>query len=586
MIVEFFNRGTGVGEGSVDYLLGRRRDRLKARLLRGHDLETIELINSLDFKKKYTSGCLSFEEDDISESLKYQLMDDFEEALFPGLDKNQYSVLWVEHKDKGRLELNFVIPNVELTTGKRLQPYYVGADFHRIDAWKDITNIKYGFSDPKDPARRQSTSFSKDLPLDKKEAVILINSAVEEAVLSGVIRNRKDVVRYLSESGLEVARETRKSISLRDPDGGRNIRLKGAIYERDFEFSRELAAEIKGRSREYKVRNAERFSRAQKRYLYGLRKRRADLEKRYRTVSSVSPKSLSEENPGNNGELQRLSESSRDLAQSISPGGAETISTERGSDIKDFRAELKAHGDINFQNLADPIEHRANYSRGVDIGSYLFGLQSQRNLFRDSTSREDLGNSSETSGRSDDSEVSDKGWEEFTLCRVRSKVQRKELAGWKDRERSENSSNEGIIDEYGDTAIIVERLNRINQRISETKRGSEQSRTEVNRRLREITERSEYANRKLSENTEELFRNFNSCSENGSGEDFLRGAERNLSENRKALFRELESDPNIRAASGILKRASAEIIDIFNDYRERIDSRKKEKEHEGIDISL
>ena len=36
----------------------------------------------------------------------------------PGLEKNQYSILWVEHQDKGRLELNFVIPNMELQTGK------------------------------------------------------------------------------------------------------------------------------------------------------------------------------------------------------------------------------------------------------------------------------------------------------------------------------------------------------------------------------------------------------------------------------------------------------------------------------------
>ncbi|EEZ6074964.1 relaxase/mobilization nuclease domain-containing protein, partial [Escherichia coli O6] len=50
--------------------------------------------------------------------------------------KNQYSILWVEHQDKGRLELNFVIPNMELQSGKRLQPYYDRADRPRIDAWQ------------------------------------------------------------------------------------------------------------------------------------------------------------------------------------------------------------------------------------------------------------------------------------------------------------------------------------------------------------------------------------------------------------------------------------------------------------------
>ena len=56
---------------------------------------------------------------------------------FPGLDKDQYQILWVQHQDKvnqdtgeTRLELNFVIPNVELT-GKRLQPFYAPVDLDR-----------------------------------------------------------------------------------------------------------------------------------------------------------------------------------------------------------------------------------------------------------------------------------------------------------------------------------------------------------------------------------------------------------------------------------------------------------------------
>ena len=43
-------------------------------------------------------------------------MQDFEQALFPGMDQSQYRVLWIEHQDKlneetgeRRLELNFLI---------------------------------------------------------------------------------------------------------------------------------------------------------------------------------------------------------------------------------------------------------------------------------------------------------------------------------------------------------------------------------------------------------------------------------------------------------------------------------------------
>ena len=46
------------------------------------------------------------------------------------MSSDQYRVLWVEHRDKvneetgeSRLELNFLIPNVEVNSGKRLQPF-------------------------------------------------------------------------------------------------------------------------------------------------------------------------------------------------------------------------------------------------------------------------------------------------------------------------------------------------------------------------------------------------------------------------------------------------------------------------------
>ncbi|WP_149807134.1 relaxase/mobilization nuclease domain-containing protein, partial [Listeria monocytogenes] len=128
MIVKFHARGTGKGSGPVDYLLGRERNREGAILLRGNPDQTEALIDSSRFAKRYTSGVLSFAEADLPPEAKNALMDDFEASLLPGLDDDQYECLWVEHRDKGRLELNFVIPNIELQSGKRLQPYYDRAD--------------------------------------------------------------------------------------------------------------------------------------------------------------------------------------------------------------------------------------------------------------------------------------------------------------------------------------------------------------------------------------------------------------------------------------------------------------------------
>ena len=120
MIIKFHSRGRGCGSGSVDYLLGKDRDREGARLDSGDPEQMIQLIDSINYAQKYKSGVLSFAERDLEEHQKQEIMESFEQALMPGLEKDQYSILWVQHQDKERLELNFVVANVELQSGKRL----------------------------------------------------------------------------------------------------------------------------------------------------------------------------------------------------------------------------------------------------------------------------------------------------------------------------------------------------------------------------------------------------------------------------------------------------------------------------------
>ena len=58
MIVKFFRHGTGGGSAVFDYLLGKDGDRPDAEILRGDVDQQKLLIDSLDFKRQYTSGCL------------------------------------------------------------------------------------------------------------------------------------------------------------------------------------------------------------------------------------------------------------------------------------------------------------------------------------------------------------------------------------------------------------------------------------------------------------------------------------------------------------------------------------------------
>ncbi|EMV3982818.1 relaxase/mobilization nuclease domain-containing protein, partial [Escherichia coli] len=167
MIVKIHSRGAGSGSGPVDYLLGKDRQREQASVLRGNPEHVRELIDGCDFARAYTSGVLSFQEPDIADAEKSRLMDEWEHTLLPGLDRDQYACLWVEHRDKGRLELNFVIPNIELQSGKRLQPYFDRADRPRVNAWQTLTNDRLGLRDPNDPTYRRPLTQASDLPRDK-----------------------------------------------------------------------------------------------------------------------------------------------------------------------------------------------------------------------------------------------------------------------------------------------------------------------------------------------------------------------------------------------------------------------------------
>src|SRR5699024_1678974 len=142
MLVKSFARGSGGGSGPVDYLCGKDRQREGATVLRGDPEQTRELIDGPAdrFAQRYSGLVLSFAESEISDELRQKCMDEFESVLMPGLEADQYDALWVEHRDKGRVELNVLIPNVELRSGKRLQPYYHAADKARVDTWKNAIN--------------------------------------------------------------------------------------------------------------------------------------------------------------------------------------------------------------------------------------------------------------------------------------------------------------------------------------------------------------------------------------------------------------------------------------------------------------
>lgn len=266
MLVKIFGTGKGQGDAVVGYLLGYDylnggEMRAGASILNGDPQLTQELINATQYAKRYTAGCLSFEESpaDLTAEQKRQIMQSFEDTIFTGLDPEQYNILWVEHTDKineatgkPRLELNFVIPNIECRTGKRLQPYYHRADVKRVNAFQNLVNFSYSLSDPHDPNKQREVNpyasrnlaktadlVHKDTPkgiefATHSQAKQAINNAVAEQIEQGKISNRDDIVNYLPSLNVVIDRVTDNSITVKAPNITKNIRLNSNIFKKDW----------------------------------------------------------------------------------------------------------------------------------------------------------------------------------------------------------------------------------------------------------------------------------------------------------------------------------------------------------------
>ena len=302
MIVKFFKFGKGNSKSCIDYLLGADRDREHARVLSGDVELTSAIIDSSRFAKKYTSGCLSFAEADLPEADKKKIMADYEKCLFPGMDPDQYNILWIEHRDKGRLELNFVIPNVELSTGKRLQPFYAPVDLGRVDCFKKIVNHDYNLHDPDDPENRQlsSVQLNEDGEIKPKgkevgksqtadEIANTVDTLVMQAYLDGKIKDRDDAILFLTdELKLNVSRITKSSISITLPDRKRPIRLKGEMYEQSFTTDdRADSKEEARRADSYRERISRDITAVKAEYSDRIESKRTALAERYRSIEQT-----------------------------------------------------------------------------------------------------------------------------------------------------------------------------------------------------------------------------------------------------------------------------------------------------------
>ena len=269
MLLKFFNRGTGKGKAPVEYLLkktdskGVRREPAP-ELLRGDPQQIVRLIDSLDFKHKYNSGVISFAPEDAPSPEQLEaIMDSFEEVAFAGLARERYSILWVRHTHtgQGRVELHFVTPRVELTTGKSLNIAPPGWENY-FRPWRDYWNSSQGWASPDDPARARAYHPGYQALIDAENSRLelagkstptredsrkIITNYIAQNIRLGRIKDRLDVVSTLEKAGLTITRKGDNYLTVFSEQMGKRLRLKGGVYDASWRLGEGLTAEARGR---------------------------------------------------------------------------------------------------------------------------------------------------------------------------------------------------------------------------------------------------------------------------------------------------------------------------------------------------
>ena len=254
MYMKVFPHGKGKGNAAVDYLVRldyHGRTEAPPEVLRGDTEQTKSVINSINTKWKFTAGVLSWHpEDTVTVEQEQALMEDFEKLAFAGLEKDSYDILWVRHKHANHHELHFVIPRVELGTGKAYNPCPPGWQKY-FDVFRDMHNIREEWARPDDPSRaRIHTPEHADLHSarlvrygivteknKRAEAKESIHAYLKNRLEQGLILNRADIITSLEAVDLVINRAGKDYISVKDLESGEKFRLKGGIYAEKWRFT-------------------------------------------------------------------------------------------------------------------------------------------------------------------------------------------------------------------------------------------------------------------------------------------------------------------------------------------------------------
>jgi len=187
------------------------RDELDERVILVGDLAlTNDIIQSMDTEaERYINVTLSFKEDEVSREVLADIVREFEAFAFAAYRPDEYNFYAEAHVPRlksyadrrsgelveRKVHLHVVIPEVNLLTGRRLEPFGKVDRHHRfLEAFQEHINAKYGLASPRDNRRVQFTDASEMISRYKGDVFAPMNRELKAEILETLIA--RDVTRY------------------------------------------------------------------------------------------------------------------------------------------------------------------------------------------------------------------------------------------------------------------------------------------------------------------------------------------------------------------------------------------------------
>lgn len=270
--IKFLDHGKGSAAHASAYLLDRfdHRGNVRAgvQVLRGDTTTFNAICHASPHLWKYTSGVIAWSKDDDPTNAQImEVLKDFEEHAFAGLEQSQYHLFAVLHTDDdGSKHIHVLAPRLDIQSGKSLNIAPPGHEKH-FDALRDYFNTKYQWSRPDDLLLMQTTQelnyvaklnaqaeklYAREdfIALTKKQFCKTIDNHVKTLLKTQTIQNRVDIVKCISQLKAVKSVEQSKEYLAVELINGKTHRLRGDFYHEQFEiglYSERLRAAAESR---------------------------------------------------------------------------------------------------------------------------------------------------------------------------------------------------------------------------------------------------------------------------------------------------------------------------------------------------